>query len=121
VAALRAEEIRRAFRSCGKARAASRCSPRSPNRAPRSKPRAGADRDGIEKNPAESAPPLWIAPHRGNLQPCRLRHKDCWREFAVLLNHALHAVALGTRDERILQLLGINSRSIFTEQRHRMI
>ena len=43
------------------------------------------------------------------------------RKLAVLLNHALHAVAFGTRDQRILQLLRIDSRGVLAEQRHGVV
>ena len=39
----------------------------------------------------------------------------------MLLNHALDPVAFRAGDQRILQLLRINARRVFTEQRHRMI
>ncbi len=39
----------------------------------------------------------------------------------MLLNHALHAVAFRARDQRILQLLRIDSRRVLAEQRHCVI
>ncbi len=39
----------------------------------------------------------------------------------MLLNHALHAVALGTRDEGVLQLLRVDTGCVLAEQRDGVI
>ncbi len=65
--------------------------------------------------------------HLGPLRPAATRDfgyrriQTVRRQLAMLLNHALHAVALGAVDQGILQLLRIDARSILTQQRHHVI